>query len=257
MPSVTTNDGVRLNYTDEGTGPPVVLIGGGGMSASAWKLQQDALGSDHRVVSIDRRGHGLSDDVAFGSRMARHGKDIHDALEALDVSDACLVGASMGVSVIWAYADLFGTERVRSIVAIDQTPKMLNDDEWKLGMYNLNSETLDEFVKTFPAGFNPFHTVPRSEVLQLMMAPSNFSIESFRGVLRDHSQQDWREVLPLVDVPVLAIAGRHSPFWPWESSEYIAEHVQKGELFVSEESGHAVFLEDPDGVNDAITRFLR
>jgi hypothetical protein len=33
----------------------------------------------------------------------------------------------MGASTTWAYYDLFGQARVRGLVSIDQTPKMLND----------------------------------------------------------------------------------------------------------------------------------
>ena len=69
--------------------------------------------------------------------MARHGKDLHDALTQLDLGPVVLVGGSMGASAIWAYVDLFGTDGVRGIVSIDQTPKMINTEDWPYGFYGL------------------------------------------------------------------------------------------------------------------------
>lgn len=259
MPTVATSDGVKLNYTDEGSGRPVVLVGGGGMAASAWELQRRALGQSNRVIGFDRRGHGESETPAFGSRMARHGKDVRDLLDALDLDDVLVVGASMGASVIWAYVDLFGTDRLRGIVSIDQTPKMVNEGGWDLGMYDLTWATFEKFAATFPLGYPPpFHQSPSTEIVQIFTKDiGSFSLDAFRPVLRDHAVADWRDVLPLVDVPVLVVTGRHSPFWPCESSAFIAETVQNGMLLVCEESGHVPFLEEPDKVNAALCEFAR
>jgi pimeloyl-ACP methyl ester carboxylesterase len=256
VPTVSTSDGVKLNYTDEGAGPPVVLIGGGGMAASAWGLQREALAHDFRVLALDRRGHGASDTPDHGSRMARHGKDVMDFLDSVELTDVLLIGASMGASVIWSFVDLFGNDRLRGIVSIDQTPKMINEGDWTLGMYDLTWSSLERFVASFPVGYQPFHKVPPPEVLELFTRdPGSFSLDAFRPLLRDHAVQDWRDVLPLVDVPVLVIAGRHSPFWPWESSAFIADQVQKGDLLILEDSGHAPFLEEHEAVNEALKAF--
>ena len=77
--------------------------------------------------------------------MARHGKDLNDALWQLDLGPVVLVGGSMGASAIWAYVDLFGTDGVRGIVSIDQTPKMINDDDWPYGFYGLTPSNSGAF----------------------------------------------------------------------------------------------------------------
>jgi pimeloyl-ACP methyl ester carboxylesterase len=113
MPTITTSDGVRLRYVDEGAGRPVVLLAGFCAPLETWEFQRRALlDAGYRVVAVDRRSHGGSDSPAYGQRMARHGKDLWDVLTALDLDDVVLVGGSMGGSTIWAYYDLFGMERV-------------------------------------------------------------------------------------------------------------------------------------------------
>ena len=52
----------RLHYTDEGDGPPVVLLHGNGVTAHDWKSSGliDALVGTHRVIAFDRPGFGYS-----------------------------------------------------------------------------------------------------------------------------------------------------------------------------------------------------
>ena len=70
--------------------------------------------------------------------MARHGRDIGELLDHLGLDDVTLVGASMGGNAIWAYVDQFGSGRLRGVVIIDQTPKMLNTPDWPYGFYGYN-----------------------------------------------------------------------------------------------------------------------
>ncbi len=258
MPTFLTNDDVKLNFTDEGSGSPILLVGGFAMAASAWALQRQHLAEHHRVLCLDRRSHGASDYPNRGHRMSRHGKDLRDFIEALDLREVMAVGASMGASVIWAYVDLFGTDRLRGIVSLDQTPKMINDDGWEWGLKSLKRDGVEEFVANFPGGHSPFFKVPPMEVIELLMKDRvDVPLDELRPLIRDHALADWRDVLSLIDVPVLAIAGRHSPLWPCESSAFVAEQAKDGRIVILEESGHAPFLEEPDAVNKELAAFAK
>ena len=92
---------------------PVSSVAGFCAPLETWELQRPALlEAGYRFVAVDRRSHGGSDSPPYGQRMARHGKDLWDVLTGLDLDDAVLIGGSMGGSTIWAYCDLFGTERL-------------------------------------------------------------------------------------------------------------------------------------------------
>lgn len=136
MANFRTNDGVELSYTDEGKGRAVVLIHGYTAPATAWALTTDALlEAGYRVITFDRRSHGESATPAYGQRMARHGRDIGELLDHLELDRATLVGASMGGNAIWAYVDQFGSARLDGVVIVDQTPKMLNTPDWSHGFF--------------------------------------------------------------------------------------------------------------------------
>ncbi len=249
---VRTHDGVGLEVVDEGAGRPLVLLGGYGASGGSWTLQREALRDAHRVVVVDRRWHGRSERPAHGHRVSRHAKDVADVLDVLELDDVLLVGSSMGASTCLAYLDLFGSSRLRGVVLVDQTPKMVNEGDWELGMTGLTREGLEPFLAGFPGTLDPFHVVPPPEVLALGASAPPFDLAATRPLLRDHAEADWRDVLPTVDVPLLAVAGRHSPFWPWESSAWMAEAAPHGRLAVLEGSGHVPHLEEPAAFTDVL-----
>jgi non-heme chloroperoxidase len=254
MPEVRTSDGVLLHVDDVGSGPAVVLLPGYGAPARSWGLQVEALRAEHRVVAVDRRNHGRSERPAFGQRMSRHAKDVADLLDALELDEVLLVGSSMGSNVALAYVDLFGCGRLRGLVLVDQTPKMVNEGDWDLGFFGLTRDTVADWVAAFPAGVEAFHQLPPPEVLALAADGPPFSVDDTRALLRDHTEADWRDVLPRTTVPVTAVAGRHSPVWPWESSAWMAEAAPLGRLVVLEASGHVPMLEEPEAFNAVLRR---
>jgi pimeloyl-ACP methyl ester carboxylesterase len=93
-------DGVRIHYTDEGQGEPVVLIHGYGADAdNNWRVPgvNRALRKHFRVIAFDNRGHGLSEKPheanLYGTEFV---KDVVRLLDHLQIEKAHVVGYSMG-----------------------------------------------------------------------------------------------------------------------------------------------------------------
>ncbi|BDZ47305.1 alpha/beta fold hydrolase [Naasia aerilata] len=265
MPTIRTDDGVRLSYTEHGdpAGEPVVLIAGFKAAATSWKPQQKALAAaGYRVLSLDRRGHGLSDRPTAGATMARHGRDLGDFLGALALSRVVLVGGSMGGNVIWSYVSSFGTGRVRAIVIVDQTPKMLNAADWPFGFYGYTEDNRDTlFAETVP---NPGRVslfskgpVRIARLLRALGGGERRELSELeRQLLGDHARADWRPTVAAADVPVLFVAGRESEFWPAEHAPAAASLARRGTAVLLAHDGHAANIEQPRRFNRALLRFL-
>lgn len=265
MPTIVTSDGVTLHHTDEGTGVPVVLIGGFTASAETWELQRAALlRAGHRVLAFDRRSHGESQNPAYGQRMARHGKDVRDLLDATGLDDVVLVGASMGAATIWAYYDLFGADRLRGVVTLDQTPKMVNDEVWPYGFYGLTRHNLGTFfedgVPDTGRGLPVAASVQRLgrliEALGHVPRMGDARAPETWPLLQDHAEQDWRDVIARVAVPSLFLAGRDSQLWPCEHATAAAATNSRATAHILDDCGHAVAVDQPDQVNEALIAFL-
>lgn len=94
------SDGVRIHYTVEGTGTPVILVHGVAANADInWRYPGvvRALSKDFRVITFDLRGHGLSDKPSdpeqYGIRMA---EDIVKLMDHLHIQKAQVAGYSLG-----------------------------------------------------------------------------------------------------------------------------------------------------------------
>lgn len=264
MATMRTSDSVELHFTDDGTGRPVVLIAGFGAPAESWEFQRRALlDAGHRVLALDRRSHGRSQSPPYGQRMARHGKDVHDFLTALDLHDVALVGSSMGASTIWAYHDLFGAGRLRAVVTVDQTPRMINDGDWQAGFYGLTRDNAGTFfdhgVPDTGRGRSGDRLEGLQELVALLGAPPVFADTSappMRALLQDHAGQNWLDVVARVDVPNLWLAGRDSQLWPCEHAALAAATNPLASVRVVEDAGHAVMIDRPDETNAALLEFL-
>lgn len=265
MAAVTTNDGVTLHWTEAGEGPTVLLIAGFTAPATTWVFQVEALvAAGYRAVSLDRRSHGESEAPVHGQRIARHAKDVRDVIEALDLHDIVLVGGSMGASTIWSYIDLFGTDRVRGIVSVDQTPRMINGGDWQNGFYDFTDENAGtmfrEGIPQTGRGLAPEQSMPAlMRLLERLGEGSSLGGEirpETLPLLRDHAQQDWRDVIARVGVPVLMVAGRDSQVWPAEHAAASVADNPLGRSLVLDDCGHVANIDQADAFNAALVDFL-
>jgi pimeloyl-ACP methyl ester carboxylesterase len=119
------NDGVRIHYEVEGSGPPLVLQHGITQSVDAWRRGKyvDELKSHYRLILVDARGHGASDKphdaAAYAS--ARRAGDVVAVLDSLGIERAHYWGYSMGGLIGFGMA-AHAPQRLRSLVIGGQHP---------------------------------------------------------------------------------------------------------------------------------------
>ena len=99
MAFVTTKDSVSIFFKDWGpkTAQPIVFHHGWPLSADDWDNQMlFFLAEGFRVIAIDRRGHGRSDQVSDGHDMDHYAADVSAVVEHLDLYNAVHIGHSTG-----------------------------------------------------------------------------------------------------------------------------------------------------------------
>ncbi|MBA2632513.1 MAG: alpha/beta hydrolase [Chloroflexi bacterium] len=123
--SLTEPSGVRISYTVEGAGPPLVLLHGLGTSSELWRVggYTDALRDTYQLVLIDSRGHGDSAKPTEISDydMPNHAADVMAVLDKLAIDSAFYLGFSLGGATALVIAGRY-PERTRAIVTIGTTP---------------------------------------------------------------------------------------------------------------------------------------
>jgi pimeloyl-ACP methyl ester carboxylesterase len=107
------------------------------------------------VIVYDLRGHGQSDRGDIAERnmdLTRFAEDLYELIEGLRLDKVNLVGRSMGTSTLFAYVRKYGCRYVNKLCMIDMTPKLLIDDEWKLGVFGSFSHKDNLDIPDFAQG---------------------------------------------------------------------------------------------------------
>ena len=269
-----THDKASLHYLQAGSGSPLVLLPGWSQSAAMFSPQIETLCNRYRCLAIDHRGHGESRNVAGGYRVARLAMDLREFLIALDLEQVTLLGHSMGAAVIFAYFELFGSDRLASVIIADQPAALtVSDSEsaetrrdagaiFTFSHLNAVCDSLrgDEAEETTRRMLADMFSTQLADARMEWLLAENLKLprEHAAALLWDCALADWREVIGRIDVPALVIGGKAS-LVPWESQRWIAQQMPTAECHILEEAEggyHFAFLERPNAFCDLIAAFL-
>ncbi|MDQ6832189.1 MAG: alpha/beta hydrolase [Chloroflexota bacterium] len=163
-----TNDGVRIYYEREGSGPPILMHHGFSMSHQAWREDGfvDALKDDYELVLFDQRGNGASDkphdpaDYTFDKRVA----DIVAVLDDAGIDRAVFWGYSLGGHVGYAIAQ-YAPERFRALIIGGQHPYARDPEPYRAQAERLRSGGMAKRVMEIEAGYGPIPPARRARIL--------------------------------------------------------------------------------------------
>jgi pimeloyl-ACP methyl ester carboxylesterase len=102
-------------------GSPIVLIHCFSCAIDYWDGMRPALEREHRVVAIDLLGHGGSEKPGSGYSIPEQASLVAGALHDLAVSDATVVGHSLGGAVAVALAETY-PRLVGRVAIVDMPP---------------------------------------------------------------------------------------------------------------------------------------
>ncbi|MEM7693898.1 MAG: alpha/beta hydrolase [Pseudomonadota bacterium] len=269
----TTSDGATLATLEAGSGTPLIMIPGWSQTARQWHHQINHFQKTHRVIAMDMRGHGASQKVTHGFRVTRFARDVRELMEAYDLTDAVLMGHSMGCSVIWAYYDAYGADRLSKLVLCDQSPSLSNNDALTeaekadagalftpAATYETASALAGDADGTVTTGFvGGMFTKAADRDLVAAVIEANLELPRREAatLLIDHVGMDWRDVIARISIPVLAVGGTAS-LVPHHAVRWTAATTGgRAEIFEEGEGGaHFMFMENPEKYNRIVGEFL-
>lgn len=272
---IALTDGTTLSYLESGHGPTLVMLPGWSQTAAQYKHQIEALSERFTVFAIDLRGHGESSSPEHGYRVARLATDLRELLLARDLRDVILLGHSMGSSVIWAYLDHYGTDRISKLVIVDQAPVVTGKPGWSdeekvtYGCLFPDASALADFVSAVRTTdtvegtkeiIRGMFTSDIDEDELTWIAEMNLMLprEQAADLLWDHCLNDWRDVIKSIRIPTLVI-GSEASIFSAESQRWIADQNPNAqvEIFESHDGGsHFMFAENPERFNRVVLEFL-
>ena len=113
-PCPPSSDVVMLSHSVAGAGPDVVLLHGVGLDHTMWDRCLPALVEEHRVTTVDLRGHGASGPASPGTSLGDLADDVLEVIDAVGAARVHLVGFSLG-ALVAAYLAEHHRDRVATL----------------------------------------------------------------------------------------------------------------------------------------------
>lgn len=260
MSYITVSDGTRLRLSQRGAGPAIVLVHGWKMSHRAWDKAILGLASRFRVIAYDLRGMGESDKPDTSYDFSEHAADLADIVAALNLHDVTVVGWSMGCSVVLSY--LAGRHRASRAVLLNGPVNLLASEDFP---YGLRADYLEEVVAQLIANWPE---AERDFVAETFHRPHPEHVDWFTRIalqtpldvvircVRQQQSLDCRHVVAGADVPLLAMYGRHDPYYSVELAQWIARTAKRGRLIIFEDSAHCPPVEETEKFVAALAEFI-
>jgi non-heme chloroperoxidase len=262
---------IDLYYEDHGSGPPVVLIHGWPLSGRSWEKQVPALlSAGHRVVTYDRRGFGESSKPTFGYEYDTLASDLHALVTELDLTDAALVGFSMGGGEVARYLGTHGSKRVRKAAFLAAVPPFLgkapdNPDGVDGAIFDGIQQGLVADRPAFLAGFlQNFYNVDvlggkrvSDELVRLSWTIAAGASPTATIACVSAWPTDFRKDLAKIDVPTLVVHGDADRIVPLDISGRRTHAAVRGSrLVVLKDAPHGLTWTHAEEVNRALVEFL-
>lgn len=269
MPTLTTDDGVRLAFEETGSGTPVVFVHEFAGDLRSWEPQVRHLSRRYRCITWNARGFPPSDvpDDTGAYSQDRARDDVLAVLDALDIERAHVVGLSMG-GFATLHFGLAHPGRARSLVVAgvgygaepdqrerfrseaDITARILRTEgmaAWA-ATYSLGP-TRVQFQNKDPRGWREF-----ADMLAEHSAVG--SAHTQQGVQKERpSVFDLADGMRKLTVPTLVVTGDED--WPClVPSVFMKRTIPGAGLLVVPNTGHTVNLEEPAAFNAALADFF-
>ncbi len=266
MSYFTLSNGENLYYEDKGHGKnTIIMMHGWTSSHEIYQKPVETLKEQARCIIYDHRGHG-------GSKAANAGKptmetlagDLNEIIQGLSLTDITLLGWSMGAGVIFNYVRLYGCGSLKQIVLCDMTPKQLNDEEWKLGLYKgrYTKEDKDFYslYKEFAIGAVPKLAKIPGFLLKRPLKKRLANCDEFvlKSLAASMKMQDNRLTVGQITVPVTYFYADPGSLFSPLLAEWYREHVVTQYRAVRfPESTHMLVSDYPDLFAAEVSKVLR
>jgi len=266
MHAVQTNDGTRLYCKEWGSGAPVVFVHSWALNSDMWQYQTVEF-AEHglRCITYDRRGHGRSDQPNHGYDVDTLADDLAMVIDTADVTNATLVGHSMGCGEIIRYLSRHGAEHIGRVVLLAPTTPFLKqtpdnpDGIPEQAFVALRGVWRADFPKWMADNTPPFFTKDTSPAMQQwgMAMMQRMSLPIAIACNRSMVDTDFRAELRNIRTPALLIHGDADVSAPLPlTGAKTAKLLPNCTFKVYEGAPHGLFLTHAQRLNADILQFV-
>ena len=271
MPSLTTDDGVRLYYEETGAGDPILFVHEFGGHYLSWEPQVRYFSRRYRCITYAARGWPPSDipESVSGYSQARAADDAAAVLRELGIGTAHVVGLSMGATAALEFG-IRHPAMARSLTAAacgggastDPVQKRRFHDDCVAFAERLEREGIAAMAELYCAG--PARVQYRGKDPR---GWEEFKRQFAEGSARGHALTmlgvqaqraplfERQAELNAIPAPVLVVAGDEDES-TLELGLFLKRNIPRCGLLMLPKTGHTINLEEPAAFNAAVENFI-
>jgi len=257
-----------INYTiyeNKNSDQWVTFVHGAGGSSSIWFKQIRDFKKHYNVLLLDLRGHGESKPTLKAAFKQKYtfsalANDILEVLDFLKIKKSHFVGISLGTILIRQLAEMY-PERVQSMILGGAILKMNFRSQVLMRLGNMFKYVLPYLVlyKFFAFVIMPKKSHKQSRVLFINEAKKLYQkefIKWFKLTAEINPILKWFRQVEL-NIPTLYVMGEEDYMFLPSVRKVVENHYKSSKLFVIENCGHVVNVEQPIAFNDAVLSFIK
>jgi pimeloyl-ACP methyl ester carboxylesterase len=247
---------------------PLVLIHGTSASLHTWEGWVKDLSPQHRVISFDLPGFGLTGPSASGDYHGdTYARFVLDLMDQLKVQRFAVAGNSLGGEVAWRTA-LMAPQRVTRLILVDAAGPDFQSDSMPIGFLVARVPVLNrifDWVLPRPmvlASVRSVYGDPSRVTDALVERYYQLALrEGNRRALVQRLQQSQRgqdaERIRELKLPTLILWGGRDKLVPPSVGRQFKQDIAGSELLVFDDLGHVPHEEDPARTVAPVQAFLR
>jgi len=265
MPECRLADGQVLHYRESGSGQPLLLLHGWGMSSAVFDEVATRLAQRTRCICLDLPGHGASQ-AAAELTLEGLAEAVEALIDELGLEQAVLLGWSLGGQVAQLLASRRQVE-LAGLILVSTTPRFVAGAGWPHGLPVVQLRALRRDLQRAYA-----RTL--GEFFKLMFASEQLAPERFRAIVRFAAGAarlpDEKAVLAglellqstdlrgqlAIELPCLVLHGELDRIIPAGAGNYLAAQISGAQLMLFPTAGHAPFLCHPEQFCARLESFL-
>ena len=248
-------NGIKMHYFEKGEGHPLILLHGGiGTAESNWKEHIEFFSKDFRVLALDSRGHGKTDNPSGEFSYRLMADDVAEMIHELSLDKPLIIGWSDGGQIALEIG-IRHPGLAKAIIAggvlSEITDYYANAMKgWGIeGPGKVNIETMMEVIPQFTQKLPELHS-------------SVYGDEYWKKLVQDISKM-WcdpdafpGDEIEKIEDPTLIIAGDRDAASSIDECVKMYKKIQNAELALIPKADHDVYETKPDIFNVVVMEFL-
>lgn len=251
---------IVLHYRLSGLaeGPVLVLVNSLGTDARIWDELIAMLGDRYRILSYDKRGHGLSGAPTGDYLLNQHVGDLVGLLDHLGIDRLVLAGVSVGGLIAQRLA-LLHSERLVGLILCDTAAKIGDAAMWNGRIASVRMDGMASIADAIMTRwFTPAYRREHPDDLagwQAML--ERMPVAGYAGTCATLCDADLRDEVAGIVVPTLVVVGDQDLATPVDLVRDTATKIPGAQFEIIEDCGHIPSIEQPAVLATLMEKFMQ